>query len=137
MAPAHPCSLWLGKVLHVLKDVCTDVRLDVRRKCFRADMEHRCRVPGVVFQPMIFESLGGVSSEADRVIRCLNKAVAVNTDSSETEVATMFWQRLSIDLQRSAHRAFARRVRQPGCGDGGYGGEALRLGALLHMPEGL
>ena len=90
---------------------------------------------GVIFQPMLLESLGGVSSEAARVVRCLKKAVAVNTDSAEAKIATMFWQRLSIDLQRSVHRAFARRVRQPGCGDGGHGSAALRLGALFHMPE--
>ena len=58
---------------------------------------------------MIFESLGGVSAEADGVIKCLNKAVALATDSPEGEVATLFWQRLGIDLQRLGHRAFARR----------------------------
>ena len=45
--------------------------------------ERRCREAGVVFQPMIFESLGGVSVEADRVINCPNKAVASTTDSPE------------------------------------------------------
>eukprot|EP00973_Karenia_brevis_P014634 1997221-Karenia_brevis.AAC.1 len=59
---------------------------------------------------MIFESLGGVSAEADRVIQCLNKAVASATDSPEGEVATLFWHRLVVDLQRAGHRAFARRV---------------------------
>eukprot|EP00973_Karenia_brevis_P062490 8688710-Karenia_brevis.AAC.1 len=59
---------------------------------------------------MIFESLGGVSVEADRVIKCLNKAVASATDSPEGEVATLFWHRLGVDLQRIGHRAFARRT---------------------------
>ena len=63
----------------------------------------------VTFQPMIFESLGG-ATEADRVIKCLNKAVASATDSPEGEVATLFWHRLAIDIQRAGHRAFARRV---------------------------
>ena len=82
----------------------------VRTKCGRRDTEQRCRDAGVVFQPMIFESLGGVSVEADRVIKSLNKAVASNTDSPEGEVATLFWHRLGIDLQRVGHRAFARRA---------------------------
>ena len=64
----------------------------------------------MVFQPMIFESLGGVSVEADRVIKCLKKAVASTTDSPEGEVATLFWHRLGVDLQRIDHRAFARRT---------------------------
>ena len=54
-------------------------------------MEQRCREAGVIFQPMIFESFGGVSSEAERVLKSLNKAVAVNTDTSEQVVATQFW----------------------------------------------
>ena len=60
----------------------------VRPKCGRGEIERRCREAGVVFQPIIFESFGGVSVEAERVLKCLNKAVAVNTDSSEEEVAT-------------------------------------------------
>ena len=55
---------------------------------------------------MIFESLGGVAAETVRVIKCINKVVAQKLDTSETEVATQFWHRLGIDLQRSAHRAF-------------------------------
>ena len=56
----------------------------VRTKCSREDTERRCREAGVVFQPMIFESLGGVSSEAERVIKSINRVVAVNTDTSES-----------------------------------------------------
>jgi hypothetical protein len=70
----------------------------VRTKCGRQNTEERCRNAGVVFQPMIFESLGGVSKEAELVIKSINKAVAENTDTSETEVATHFWQRLAIDI---------------------------------------
>ena len=81
-------------------------------------MEERCRLAGVVFQPMVFDSLGGVSSEADRVIKSLNQAVADNTDSPPSEIATRFWQRVSIDMQRMGHRAFVRRVVS---GDDGLG----------------
>ena len=83
----------------------------VKQKCGRADTEERCRAANVRFQPMIFESLGGVSAEAEAVIKCLHKTAAENTDTPESEVATQFWRRLSIDIQRSGHRAFSRRVR--------------------------
>ena len=63
----------------------------------------------MVFQPMIFESTGGVSSETERVIKSLNRAVAANTDTPLGEVATRFWHRVGIELLRGAHRAFARR----------------------------
>ena len=49
-----------------------------KTKCAHGDMERRCREAGTVFQPMMFESSGGVSAEAERVLKCLNKAVAVN-----------------------------------------------------------
>ena len=58
-----------------------------------------------MFQPLIFESLGGVSREADRVLKCLNKAVAVNTDSSEQEVATDFSALLKPDLLKGLTQA--------------------------------
>ena len=78
----------------------------------------------MVFQPMIFESLGGVSSEADDVIKSINRAVAENSDSHASEVATRFWWGLSIDIQRAQHRAFAKRVSGWGWGfkDPGIGG---------------
>ena len=85
-----------------------------RTKCTRGDIARRCADAGVVFQPMIFESMGGVSSEADRVLKCLNKAVAVNTDSSEEAVATRFWQRIGIDILRGNCRSFHRRLVKGG-----------------------
>ena len=81
-----------------------------RTKCARGDMARRCRDAGVVFQPLIFESFGGVSVEADRVLKSLNKAVAGNTDTSEEVVATRFWRRVSVDILRSNCRAFHRRL---------------------------
>ena len=84
----------------------------VKTKCGRGGTERRCRENGVVFQPMIFESTGGVSAEAMRVIKCLNKAVAGNSDSSEVIVATRFRQRIGIDLLRGNCQAFRRRLAQ-------------------------
>jgi len=99
----------------------------VKTKCTRGETERKCGEAGVVFQPMIFESTGGVSAEAERVIKCLNKAVAVNLDTSEVVVATQFWQRIGVDLLRGSCRSFRRRlpdeancdVFREGCGAGG------------------
>jgi len=89
----------------------------VKTKCARGETERRCREAGVVFQAMIFESTGGVSAEAERVIKCLNKAVAGNSDSSEVVVATRFWQRIGVDLLRGNCRSFRRRLGDEGGGD--------------------
>ena len=104
------CSQAASHVEAAAADVCGAAEQYVRTKCGRAEIERRCGELGVVFQPLVFESLGGVSVEAERVIKSLNKIVASTTDSPIGEVATRFWQRVSIDLQRSQHRAFVRRV---------------------------
>ena len=109
----------------------------VKHKCGHHSVERRCRERGVVFQPMIFESTGGVSVEAEGVIKCLSKAVADNQDSPEGEVATLFWHRLAIDLQRAGHRALARRLRQRGVDGGVLGGGSLMAPHTLEMPEGI
>ena len=82
----------------------------VRTKCARGDIARRCRDAGVAFQPLIFESFGGVSVEAERVLKSLNKAVAVNTDTSQEVVATRFWRRVGVDILRSNCRALHRRL---------------------------
>ncbi len=101
----------------------------VRSKCARGDVERRCRDAGVVFQPLIFESFGGGSSEALGVLKGLNKAVAVNTESSEQDVAQRFWQRLGVELVRGNYRAFIRRVE--GVGSGAYAPDVYRGVGLL------
>ena len=102
----------------------------VKTKCGRGDTERRCREAGIVFQPMIFESTGGVSTEAERVLKCLNKAVAGNTYSSEVVVATRFWHRIGIDLLRGSTRAFHRRLVDKGGDDCGVSGFFLAAAGL-------
>ena len=89
----------------------------------------------MVFQSIIFESLGGISSEADRVLKCLNKAVAVNTDSSEEVVATQFWQRIGVDILRGNCRSFHRRLAKVGF-SAGSGEGYFRSLAGLAIPGG-
>ena len=63
--------------------------------------------------------------------------VAENQDSSSGDVATRFWQRISVDIQRAGHRAFVRRTLKVKDmeGDGLQG--LLSAGALLLEPGGL
>ena len=77
-----------GAVLGAAEEYC-------RRKCGHLETERKCREMGVVFQPMVFESTGGVSAEAVEVIKCLNRAVAENTNTPLGVVAQRFWQRIS------------------------------------------
>jgi hypothetical protein len=111
----------------------------VKTKCARGETERRCREAGVVFQAMIFESTGGVSAEAERVIKCLNKAVAGNSDSSEVVVATRFWQRIGVDLLRGSCRSFRRRLGDEGGADlfrNFYGGMGVLAVGVLYGVAG-
>ena len=132
------CSQAAGHIGSAATEVCGAAEEYVRTKCRRADIERRCREFGVVFQPLIFESLGGVSVEAEGVIKSLNQLVAANTDSPYGEVATRFWQRVSIDIQRAEHRAFTRRIINIGRGDDySHAGGALVSLRGLEIPGGL
>ena len=71
-----------------------------------------------MFQPLIFESLGGVSLETDRVIKSMDRAVAANTDSPLGEVATRFWHKISVGIVRGSYRAFKRRTFDTNMGSG-------------------
>ena len=90
-----------------------------RAKWGRERTEERCRDRGVELQPLIFESTGGVACEAEVVLKCINRMVAQNRGVSVGDVATRFWQRVSVDMQRNMHRALVRRVaRNVGGADG-------------------
>ena len=106
-----------------------------RSKCARGEIERRCQDAGVVFQPMIFESFGGVSAEAERVLKSLNKAVAVNSDASVEVVATQFWRRVGVDILRSNCRAFHMRLMGTEGGEVGCG--PFGAAVPLQMPAGI
>jgi hypothetical protein len=82
----------------------------------RNDTDRLCMEAGVDYQPMVWESFGGCSKEAREVVKSLNRLVAVNTNTPLMEVAHRFWQRMSVDLQKANHRAFAKRIEGDECG---------------------
>ena len=50
------------------------------------------------------------------MLKGLNKAVAVNTESSEEDVAQRFWHCLGVHILRGNYWAFVRRVEGWGSG---------------------
>lgn len=114
------CPQAAGHVVEAAAQVLGAAEEYAIAKCGRDETERKCEEVGVVFQPMIFESTGGVASEAEAVIKCLNRAVANNTNVPHSDVAQRFWQRISIDIQRAGHKAWVRRAvsGQSGGGDG-------------------
>ena len=82
---------------------------------------------------MISESTGGVACEAEVVLKCINRKVAQNRGVSVGDVATRFWQRVSVDMQRNMHRALVRRVANNVGGADGLG-RLVEGVALLEEP---
>ena len=81
-----------------------------RAKASHEDTEASCLEAGFAYQPLVFESFGGMAREAEKVLKSITKQVANNTNTPPGEVARRLWERLSVDLQRAGHRAFKRRA---------------------------
>ena len=100
-----------------------------RAKCTHNRTEERCEAAGMEYQPVVFESPGGVSREGEKVLKSLSRMVADNTNTPISEVAHRLWGRISVDMQRAGHRAFARRAGAAAAagGDGGQAWKALEV----------
>ena len=85
----------------------------------------------------IFETLGRGTEEAVDVFESINQLVAVKTHSPHREVARRLWHRMSVDLQRALHRAWARRSGARVVMVATRAGRALAGVGLLALPEGM
>jgi hypothetical protein len=81
-----------------------------QQKRDRNSTDRLCAEAGIEYQPVVFETFGGVAQEARDTLRSLNRVVAANTNTPISEVANGFWQRVSVDIQKANHRAWAKRV---------------------------
>ena len=98
--------------------------------------DRRCEEVRIDYQPLVVETFGGAAEEAVDAIESLNQLVAVNTHTPHREVARRFWHRVSVDMQRSLHRAWARKTgirRETGVD---HVGRAMAAMWLLTPPGG-
>jgi hypothetical protein len=100
-APAH-----MQGASRATLGACTDYTQQKREK---DNADQLCVQAGVDYQPIVWETFGGVAKEGEETLMSLNRMVAVNTNTPISEVAQRFWQRVSVDMQRANHRAFAKR----------------------------
>ena len=117
-APSHRAE--------AVKEILGAAEAYTRAKASHDETEAKCDEAGFAYQPLVFESLGGVAREAEKVLKNINRQVAVNTNTPATEVARRLWERLSVDIQRAGHRAFQRRQAARGLVLGGGIGGVLR-----------
>ena len=72
-----------------------------------------CEGQGIDYQPVVFETTGGVAKEGRDTLNSINRLVAHNTDTPYPAVAQRFWQSVSMILQKANHRALVRRLGVP------------------------
>ena len=81
-----------------------------RAKASHEDTEASCLDAGFAYQPLVFESFGGMAREAEKVLKSITKQVANNTNFPLGRLPGGCGKGLSVDLQRAGHRAFKRRA---------------------------
>ena len=74
------------------------------------ETDRKCIEANVDFQPVVWESFGGVGMEGRELLKSLYRLVALNTNTPLAVVAHRYWHRFSVDMQKANHRAFAKRV---------------------------
>ena len=70
----------------------------------------RCAEANVGFEPVIFESTGGLDDAGRKVLETMCADVAQRTEGSKYDVLQRVKTRISIDLQRAAYRSLQKRT---------------------------
>ena len=70
----------------------------------------RCQEQGLGFEPLVFETAGGLDPEGDRILSSLCRAVDDHRQKPHGVTCQILKERLSFVLQRHAHVCL-RRVR--------------------------
>ena len=73
------------------------------------DTQRLCEEAGIGFEPIIFESTGGLDPEGQKVLESVFRGVARSTGKDKAEVVRRMKGRISIDLCRAQSRALHRR----------------------------
>ena len=99
-----------ANVTHAARETLGAADRYTERKRNHNDTDSLCEQAGIDYQPLVFESFGGICEEGRETLKSINRLVAHNTNTPCSEVAHRFWQRVSVDIQKSNHRAFAKRI---------------------------
>ena len=65
------------------------------------DTDALCDAVGIDYQPIVWESFGGLCEEGQQTLKSINRLVAVNTNTPTTEVAQRYWQKMSVEMQKA------------------------------------
>ena len=82
----------------------------IQKKRDEQDTDSLCNEVGIDYQPIVWESFGGLCAKGREALKSINRLVAVNTNTPTSEVAQRLWQKMSVEMQKSNHRAFTKRV---------------------------
>ena len=73
------------------------------------DTQQQCNNHNIGFEPIIFESTGGIDKESAAVLESICNAVAERTNKKKYRILNLLKIRISILMQRSRHIAITRR----------------------------
>ena len=89
------------------------------RKRAHNNTQQACEQAGFGFEPIVFETTGGLDPEAERVLHSVLKESARAQGKPVSTVVEHAKIRVSIDIQRAVHRALQRRREKEQAIDGG------------------
>ena len=80
-----------------------------QKKRRHQDTDAKCRAAGILFQPIVLESQGGIDKEASGVLHRIAEAVAEAESRDAVRVREEMLQRIALIIARSNHSRLARR----------------------------
>ena len=82
------------------------------QKANRNNTRVRCREAGLAFEPMVFETQGGIEPRAAAVLHRIAAAVAVVEEADVETTKSVLLQRLAVIIARGNAKAIQRREAQ-------------------------
>ena len=90
-----------------------------------------CRERGIVYEPLVFTTQGGVEGHAEATISRIAASVAANEDMCAAQVKADILQSISLSIARSVAKAIRRRRPPAGdCFNGGSRRQAVEADSL-------
>ena len=98
--------------------------------------EERCEAQGLRFWPVVLEHQGGMTKSADRAIRAVAAAVAMQEGCDQNEVRTEMLQRIAVVIGRAKAHRIRRRAQRQGARISPWIA-AARNAHILNLDEGI
>ena len=97
---------------HSSRTVLAAAKNYAQRKRSDRNTQQRCNDRNLGFEPIVFESTGGLEPEGAKVLESICKYIAARTERSNQSVIDRIKIKISILIQRSLHKSIEKRRQQ-------------------------